>query len=489
MAISFIGVGAQVAGNTATPITPPLPSGWQADDLAVLVVVGRPISDSTTAPGPASGWDQRAFRWFDWPGSTVDLAVVVWTRKLQSGDTAPDITLSGGWDDGGSAVGAASIAVYRGVDTTTPMDATPVTGESGSTQTTWTPPSITTATADAWVLSIVGSGDNNELTLNTANGFTTRMSGPDYDTTTGGDVAAGLADYELSTAGAATMPVWEQAAVGPDYWVGATLALRPAGGAATVNAVAAASWGNWSATGSATVTHLAVATASWGGWSATATAAKTVNATAEGSWGGWTAEASATVSHDATAEGSWGGWTGDASATVEHPATAEGSWGGWSATAAAEVTNDVLATAAGDWGAWTATGSAAVEHSALAAASWGGWTAEASAIVTKKATAAATWGGWTAEAAATVSHDATAAGTWGGWSAEASAGVVHSATAAGTWQGWVATASALAAAPVGTAQFASGRLRRRYAATATARRYASTATTRRFGHQRPRRSP
>ena len=532
MAISFIGVGTQVAGNTGTPITPPLPSGWQADDLAVLVIVGRPDNDSTTEPGPASGWDKRAFRWFDWGGTTFDLAVVVWTRVLQSGDTAPSITLSGGWAAGGSSVGAAAIAVYRGVDTTTPMDATPVTGESGSQSSSWTPPSITTTTADAWVLSIVGTGDNSELALLTANGFTARMSGADYDSTVGADVSAGLADYEQASAGAATMPEWDQTVNDPDFWVGATLALRPAGGAATVNAIAAASWGGWSATataaktvnatatgtwggwaatatatntvdataaaswggwsatGSATVSHDAIAAATWDGWAATATATNTVNATATGTWGDWSAEAAATRTTAATAAAAWGGWSATASANVEHPVTAEGAWGGWAATAAAEVTNDVLASATGAWGGWAATAAAAVSHDAAAAGSWGAWAASASAIVTKKATAAASWGEWTATAGATVSHDAAATGTWDGWAATAAATRTTTATAAGSWQGWVAGASALAGAPVGTAQFASGQPRRRFAAAAVARRTDDPSPLRRrYSHNRLRRSP
>jgi hypothetical protein len=294
MAITFVAVGTQVAGNTGTPITPPLPSGWQADDLAVLVIVGRPVDDSTTEPGPASGWDKRAFRWYDWAGTTIDLAVVVWTRVLQSGDTDPSITLSGGWASGGSSVGAAAIAAYRGVDTTTPMDATPVTGESGSQSSTWTPPSITTTTADAWVLSIVGTGDNNELALLTANGFTARMSGADYDSTVGGDVSAGLADYEKASAGAATMPEWDQAVNDPDFWIGATLALRPAGGAATVTGTAA---GTAAASGTVvgTRTTFGVVAGSADGFIGAVVGTRIVSGTAAGTAGACTGTAVGTV--------------------------------------------------------------------------------------------------------------------------------------------------------------------------------------------------
>jgi hypothetical protein len=73
------------------------------------------------------------------------------------------------------------IAVWSGVHTTTPFDAADVTGNA-TTATTWTPPTITTVTPGARVVSAVATSDDNALTIMTAQGFTGRMTGTGYDT-------------------------------------------------------------------------------------------------------------------------------------------------------------------------------------------------------------------------------------------------------------------------------------------------------------------
>jgi hypothetical protein len=119
------------------------------------------------------------------------------------------------------------IAVWRGVDPTTPFDVADVPGTSGSTD-LWTPPAITTVTAGAWVVSAVATSDNNILAFGTANGFTARMTGDPYDTTAGSDHAVGLADIQMATPGTATMLQWDITNSPSDYYAGITFALRPA---------------------------------------------------------------------------------------------------------------------------------------------------------------------------------------------------------------------------------------------------------------------
>ena len=47
--IAHVGVGAQVASDSAGSITPALPAGTAAGDLAVLFVAGRPSNTSEPA--------------------------------------------------------------------------------------------------------------------------------------------------------------------------------------------------------------------------------------------------------------------------------------------------------------------------------------------------------------------------------------------------------------------------------------------------------
>jgi hypothetical protein len=231
VAISFIGAGAQTVGTTSGgAVASSWPTGYSAvtGDLALLIVAGRPTN--TTEPSAPAGWAKKHSRLQE--VGTNDLCVVLFYRVLQSGDSAPSVTCPAAWS--GNAGGLSTqIAVYRGVDTTTPFDAAGATGidqiESFSAFTTWTPQSVTTETNGAWALSIVASADDNALSLTTANGYSARMSGASYDTTSGGDHAVALADKEIVTAGSSgATPTWTQTAVGADAWVSIHTSLRPA---------------------------------------------------------------------------------------------------------------------------------------------------------------------------------------------------------------------------------------------------------------------
>jgi RHS repeat-associated protein len=77
------------------------------------------------------------------------------------------------------------------------------------------------------VVSVVATSDDNALTIMTAQGFTGRMTGANYDSTTGGDHSVGLADKLQATAGTATLLAWRQSVNASDRWAGITFALRP----------------------------------------------------------------------------------------------------------------------------------------------------------------------------------------------------------------------------------------------------------------------
>ena len=219
--IAFRAVRAQVAG-TGSSITPLIPDEAQVGDLAILVIAGRPTN--TTQPAAPAGWTLRSSSLREVGAN--DLKIMTFYRVITGSENNPTINLPSAWQ--GTAAGmSGQIAVWSGVHTTTPFDAADVTGNA-TTATTWTPPTITTVTPGAWVVSAVATSDDNALTIMTAQGFTGRMTSTSYDTTTGGDLAVGLADKLQATAGTPTLLTWRQSVNASDRWAGITFALRPA---------------------------------------------------------------------------------------------------------------------------------------------------------------------------------------------------------------------------------------------------------------------
>jgi hypothetical protein len=219
--ISFVGVGTQVASASTGSIGPAIPGGAAAGDFAVLIVVGRP--SDTSEPAAPAGWTLRTSVLENVAAN--DLRIMTFYRVLSGGDASPAVTLPGSWV-GSSAGMSGQIAVWRGVDTAAPFDAADTTDTSNPDD-EFVAPAITTVTAGAWVVSAVGTSDNNDVGLGAAAGFTARMSGTSYDTSTGGHHSVALADEAQAAAGIVGMPEWEQNNSDPDRWVAITFALRP----------------------------------------------------------------------------------------------------------------------------------------------------------------------------------------------------------------------------------------------------------------------
>jgi RHS repeat-associated protein len=219
--IAFRAVRAQVVG-TGTSITPLIPDEMLAGDVAILIIAGRPTN--TTEPAAPAGWTLRSSSLREVGAN--DLKIMTFYRVITGSEDNPTVNLPSAWQ--GTAAGmSGQIAVWSGVNTTTPFDVADVTGNA-TTATTWTPPAITTVTPGAWVVSAVATSDDNALAIGTAQGFTGRMTGAGYDTTTGGDHAVGLADKVQATAGTPVMLTWNQTINASDRWAGITFALRPA---------------------------------------------------------------------------------------------------------------------------------------------------------------------------------------------------------------------------------------------------------------------
>lgn len=220
MAISFVNVAADTAA-AGSPQTITIPTGVQENDVMLAFAC---IKNSTTVtwtfPG---GWSQIA-RQND--GTSV---MDVWAKVAGASEANFSVTMSSG------TLFQMFVAAYRGVDTSTIEDATEVfsNGAAPSAPGDFTPTGITTNTAGAWAVSFVATRDNNDLSMSTTQSFNDRASGSGYSTTQGSDMSVGMADKEISAAGAVTMPTWQQTdAATSDYaaWLSFSLALKPAGG-------------------------------------------------------------------------------------------------------------------------------------------------------------------------------------------------------------------------------------------------------------------
>jgi hypothetical protein len=118
-----------------TAVTIDKPSGAQAGDVLVAQITADSAPNVSAAP---AGWTAVTSR------QASGARLFVYSHVVGASDAGPYTwTLSTGvkWNAG--------IAAYRGVNTTTPWDTTPVTAASGTAATTLAVPAVTTQTAGA----------------------------------------------------------------------------------------------------------------------------------------------------------------------------------------------------------------------------------------------------------------------------------------------------------------------------------------------------
>lgn len=208
MAITLVGT-AEVANTTQSAMSVALPAGTTTNDVvyAFQCCPANPGIGVTT-----SGYTTL----FSHTGASTRIGGF---RKVMGG--TPDTTIA--FSASAAGGNAAVIIVLRGVDTTTPEDATTVSQSTDTNSTNPDPPSITTVTTDAWVLACAGSGVSdtsvtaptgysNQVDINAAPGF--------------GNVTAGLASKVVTSPGAENPGTWTNWSSG--NWRGASIAVRPA---------------------------------------------------------------------------------------------------------------------------------------------------------------------------------------------------------------------------------------------------------------------
>jgi hypothetical protein len=167
-----------------------------------------------------------------------------WIAYKRMGST-PDTVVN---VDSEGADSAVVIQVWRGVDTTTALDATPTntTGTSASAD----PPSITTVTNGALVFAVAIFDDDDAAATATApSGYTNLIAGDTGNASTSVGATVMMASKTVATAGAEDPAAFGGTA--DDQWAAITFALRPAAGGSTITTSGAATVPSASASGSA----------------------------------------------------------------------------------------------------------------------------------------------------------------------------------------------------------------------------------------------
>lgn len=194
MAISFVNKSTFASGTAA--LTVAAVASVAADDLILLFVesanenIATPTGFTQVTNSPVSTGTAAAI-------GGVRLAVFY--RWATGADTTTSVA------DSGNHTTAIKMA-FRGVHTTTPFDATPVSGIKATASTTATFPGITTATANAWIVHASALDLDAASTATTGTPTNANLTGltERHDQTISGGVGGGLVVItgEKATAGA-----------------------------------------------------------------------------------------------------------------------------------------------------------------------------------------------------------------------------------------------------------------------------------------------
>ncbi len=211
MAISI--VGTPQVGNAAngSNVTLTFSTAPQEGDY-VVVYGGTGGNAAPSAPG--TGYSQIAL----YSGNTFNAAFGVWIKKMSASPDSSVVCNGNGNVQSSTAYGC---YVFRGVDLTTPQDATATTAGM-TTSTNPNCPSITTATNNAWVLALAGSSVN-DATPGTVSGYSNQYTTVGVDNI---NISIAGATFEKTTAGAENPAAWSSWSSGD--WYAVTVALRPA---------------------------------------------------------------------------------------------------------------------------------------------------------------------------------------------------------------------------------------------------------------------
>ncbi|MFA6465870.1 MAG: LamG-like jellyroll fold domain-containing protein, partial [Desulfurivibrionaceae bacterium] len=214
--ITQVGIGATV-GEDGGSVTAELPTGIAIGDLMICLVESHDnVSHSTST----SGWAKM----YELSGGNNHTASLFWKVATSSSETNPVISHSNG-----SSIVTRCIA-YRGVNTTTPFDTTPVyaADSSGNNATSVSTGTLTTMTNGVKLLFAAHIANNpSNLSVTTGGGLTWSQAFLGTHNQSGdNDAAVGLLDADQATAGSAGAYTASYDQPGRSH--GVLLALRPA---------------------------------------------------------------------------------------------------------------------------------------------------------------------------------------------------------------------------------------------------------------------
>jgi PKD repeat protein len=200
--ISFVGAAPAPGGNVKTK-TVTVPSAAQAGDTGVLFL-SRASTATWSAPS-GSGWSQVATH------TSGTLVTTVWTKTLGASDPGAGVTFTS------ATAGHTSVdlAVYRGVNTTTPVATATQLGDGG--QTSHVTPNATAGSGD-WVVSFWSDRSVATRTWTTPGSVTQRGATTDTGTVTMQDVIADTNGPVSSGAYGGITATTDAATVRSDMW-------------------------------------------------------------------------------------------------------------------------------------------------------------------------------------------------------------------------------------------------------------------------------
>ena len=188
MAIAYGAAGAILEQTTAsTTWNVPYPAGISAGEM-LIVHISAGSNISSTLP---SGWTLIA------KDTTTTSTRIALIYKIASGSESGNLAVTMA-----SGTGCAIMHRYSGVDSGDPLDSvTPSTAASGSTVTSVTLPSITTNSANSWIVAACALNSTSQV-INTTSGMTERYDFVGDGGGGSGTRAGSLQDEARTTAGA-----------------------------------------------------------------------------------------------------------------------------------------------------------------------------------------------------------------------------------------------------------------------------------------------
>jgi len=216
--IAFVDIDSDTAVGPSLTLGPTKAEG---DLMIAALVITDDIPDVSWSSVP-SGWTLYVDDQATGGAPSSPPKLYIWYKR--AGASEPSTYTWTGSDSDCGYIGF--ISAYRNVDETTPFDATRTiaTGSSGNID----PTSITTVTADAWVVA-VGFHDDNDTITAQSSGYSVRLMSVALDPGASGNGAGlGTCDIDAGAIGAENPGAWTNPT---EEWGAVTLALRPAGGA------------------------------------------------------------------------------------------------------------------------------------------------------------------------------------------------------------------------------------------------------------------